>query len=859
MAIDTIDGIVSEATVNFVGKDGFYWWVGEVEDHEDPMKLGRVRCRVLGYYTNVQGGTTSDLPTKFLPWATVLQTTAQSGNDKQGESSGQLQPGAIVMGFFMDGDNAQMPIVIGVLRVQKSDKTKKTKKFAFTGQDMEPGIAPNPAATHPLFPNSSNATTEEEGYSKDSNTSVNIPSDDTDGDGEEPNGPQSPNNLTNKGVGKLAPKIGDKPRPAANGVGGPWKTLEYQLQYLVEDLADSASTLIKAEDGDFLDVVSGKLVKAKELTVKIQNFLGAVFAQVVSAMRQALANLADELKLVSILGSKTGAPMVIFGIIQSAVKLILSALCNLDSNIMKFISDPMSFITDKLDSLLEGLIDKAAFVLQSVQKTIDGIVCNVQSMIDSVISVVSKVTTIVDAVGKAKDIIDTWKKGTKIFADGFDLIKNGKASITGIISMIIGFLASDCGRKPDGGNDTVGWYPLLGVTHCTPEELKAIENIRGGGRQSCDGGKAKESGSLFDNLIKQADPYLTAAKTFLDGSYELHIGNPGGQIEQKRNASGTLHFSINSNTQRRAIAAAEKQIREEEEKSGEKMSDADRKALIAKTVKAYNTTTNSPTVENKGDRGNLVADHITWAGNRTQDVKGDDCIDIENDKVETIHGDYFLDVTGDCHLTVGGGFFMNAQGSPKLVNKRGESVREKIQKHTINFGSDVDIASAGAKITFQGAELDIGSQSTKITGSSMECSSTVQKYAGGEILIAGDNSIELFTTSLYNIINVPSIGPSALAGIRTICKGSIETVMMPGGSATDAIPRWVLANPTGPMVITCGATGYSNTVLGGAFNANAAGAIIMTSGAATTIASGAAITMTATATIKLLAATIFLN
>ena len=170
MAIESIDGIVSEATVNFVGKDGFYWWVGEVEDHEDPMKLGRVRCRVLGYYTNVRGGTTADLPTKNLPWATVLQHTGQAGNDKQGESSGQLQPGAIVMGFFMDGENAQMPIVIGVLRVQKSIKTNKEKVFAFTGQKMEPGIAPNPAATHPLFPNESLAVDEKEGFNKDANT-----------------------------------------------------------------------------------------------------------------------------------------------------------------------------------------------------------------------------------------------------------------------------------------------------------------------------------------------------------------------------------------------------------------------------------------------------------------------------------------------------------------------------------------------------------------------------------------------------------------------------------------------------------------------------------------------------------------
>ena len=93
----TIDGIINENSINFVGKDGFFWWVGEVEDNEDPMELGRVRVRVLGYYTNVQGGTTADLKTEHLPWATVLQHTSQAGNDGQGESSGQLQPGAVVM------------------------------------------------------------------------------------------------------------------------------------------------------------------------------------------------------------------------------------------------------------------------------------------------------------------------------------------------------------------------------------------------------------------------------------------------------------------------------------------------------------------------------------------------------------------------------------------------------------------------------------------------------------------------------------------------------------------------------------------------------------------------------------------
>ena len=61
---ETIEGITKEPQVNFVGKDGFTWGVGEVEDTNDPMEIGRVRARVLGYYTIVRGGSTAYLPTE---------------------------------------------------------------------------------------------------------------------------------------------------------------------------------------------------------------------------------------------------------------------------------------------------------------------------------------------------------------------------------------------------------------------------------------------------------------------------------------------------------------------------------------------------------------------------------------------------------------------------------------------------------------------------------------------------------------------------------------------------------------------------------------------------------------------------
>ena len=55
----------------FMGTDGFVWFVGVVEDRDDPDYLGRVRVRCLGYHTEIK----EQLPTEDLPWATVMAPT----------------------------------------------------------------------------------------------------------------------------------------------------------------------------------------------------------------------------------------------------------------------------------------------------------------------------------------------------------------------------------------------------------------------------------------------------------------------------------------------------------------------------------------------------------------------------------------------------------------------------------------------------------------------------------------------------------------------------------------------------------------------------------------------------------------
>jgi len=90
---------------NFIGKDGFNWWVGVVEDRMDPLKMGRCRVRIFGHHTENK----KLLPTEDLPWAqTILPTNAS-------QSFSPPKEGEFVTGYFLDGDSAQTPVMTGVI------------------------------------------------------------------------------------------------------------------------------------------------------------------------------------------------------------------------------------------------------------------------------------------------------------------------------------------------------------------------------------------------------------------------------------------------------------------------------------------------------------------------------------------------------------------------------------------------------------------------------------------------------------------------------------------------------------------------------------------------------------------------
>ena len=103
---------------NFLGQDGFIWFVGVVEDRQDPQKLGRVRVRCLGYHTADKIA----LPTSDLPWASPVLPITSSGISGIGQTPLGLVEGSWVFGFFRDSQYAQEPIILGSLPGRPSEE-----------------------------------------------------------------------------------------------------------------------------------------------------------------------------------------------------------------------------------------------------------------------------------------------------------------------------------------------------------------------------------------------------------------------------------------------------------------------------------------------------------------------------------------------------------------------------------------------------------------------------------------------------------------------------------------------------------------------------------------------------------------
>ena len=114
-----------QPSTNFWGKDPMNWWIGQVTDPEkgkwgdclettqadngEDIYAFRCRVRIVGYHDCAD-----DLPDEDLPLAHILLPPNTATTGGCGETV-QYQGGEVVVGFFMDGEDAQQPVIFGTL------------------------------------------------------------------------------------------------------------------------------------------------------------------------------------------------------------------------------------------------------------------------------------------------------------------------------------------------------------------------------------------------------------------------------------------------------------------------------------------------------------------------------------------------------------------------------------------------------------------------------------------------------------------------------------------------------------------------------------------------------------------------
>lgn len=252
---------------NFLGRDGFIWWVGQIPpegNHREQINGGgwshRYKVRILGY----DSPDSATLKDDDLRWAqAMLPTTAGSGAANQAMSVA-ISPGDIVFGFFLDGNDLNVPVIIGVF-----PRTSQVSTSSYSG---------------PFQPYS--------GYtSKVDNDGAYIFTDQS-----------NENNTASQKSPRIvspqqAKKIGEDERSAFSGVGDVIKAASGSSATTVQKMSAEIDNFVN-RIGTITDKVSGAIGGVKELidseilkvTEKIQKISSGLINDLMNNMYRSLAS-----------------------------------------------------------------------------------------------------------------------------------------------------------------------------------------------------------------------------------------------------------------------------------------------------------------------------------------------------------------------------------------------------------------------------------------------------------------------------------------------------------------------------------------------------------------------------------------
>jgi len=746
--------------VDFAGRDGFVWWVGEVEKVDAANH--RCKVRIIGWYTGNEAKQKPDaskgeagdknqqryldeVKTDDLPWAAVLLPNDQEGISNVG-SAMRLQVGAMVMGFFADGDEAQIPIVMGNL---KGFKLKGSTTVADPSEQE-----PLPAATQAHQLASPGDTRQVTGNQQTIADQTPPTPGGTEGAQQARGVPSALTPaLAGAGGGSITnpAAIPAEPQGVADGIMGPaGKGLETDLRRMLTEIGQSFSSVIKNEKGEFVSIVTGKLVKLNHLLDNIKGFISRAITGIMSWLKEVLAKVIQKIIDVIVGIISNFIPLGVTIAILELIKFILELFCNFEAAyILGYITGALGNLNGFLTSITNNMIDKflsPAFAFASkVEQTVNKIIGQIQQGLNQAIQIGNTIVSVINTVKGVAKVAGSFKDIFKI-----DFTKLDWKSIISIIKMLLGlFIKQDCGRTAKEAAPK-SWLPLLGTTECDniADALKSDYNIP---LRTSSSGKINVGQTLSNfaaNYWNGMDPNLLNIKSHLDGSWELHDATAG---------------------------------------------------KVKKVVSGPGAVT---TFED--ERGNK---HTNVPTNETKIIGRDSCETTKGHKVLTVEGDFTLKVMGNFNLEVNG--TVNKHISAGMDKAKGDSKQPKLvsteaSDKDINQQGDIRLQAPNIKLTA------ISNINLKASSIKNECVSMTNSVDGECLDEFGThttfvNSLQTTIIALFNPI-------APITGRLTYMQGADMTIIqekligIPGVPPVKFDVTLGIKQPTGFIRLATGAT-----------------------------------------------------
>lgn len=457
---------------NFLGRDGFVWWVGQVADpsvwRNDKTRIDndkeawgyRCKVRIIGYHSFSR----NELKDEDLPWAHIL-TSASDGAPAQG-GFGKLPllvGGESVVGFFLDGEEAQQPVVMGCFHrspvVENIDNPNPFEPFtgskgpfasgpqATRNKAQEDGTAKEvdenlgPGSQFEMFSNAKFGTdsTGSLDLSPDFSPLTTDTSDNAGASFGAPNIPQDQLFYGDKAEAGFLKTVKDLgPVKGENGCGN---DILSQITTALQTFIQTINSFEKTALG-FIDPIRNVVVDVQQLIRSVARLVASIMKFVINGMRDNIFKLIG--KLFKLLGITIPSPLQLP--ISEAAKNILNIIFCLFE---KLFGPLLDFIM----GLLNGLIGKSPNIPRCAVEEITG-------------SLVNKLADMIDGA------LSTVLSGLDWLANGISSIASTLTGGLNMISQILSFLSCDSLAC----QTTSSWDPLAGASFPKLDSWKNVLN-----------------------------------------------------------------------------------------------------------------------------------------------------------------------------------------------------------------------------------------------------------------------------------------------------------------------------------------------------------------------------------------------